>query len=437
MPPRRSARVADAIERETSALSPLPPALVHAILLLLPVDARARCACVCRGWRAAVAERSLWTCLDVSPTSGVAIAVTDALLRAAAARAGGELQTLDVWLALEVTREALLAVVTANGRTLRELRLGNGVCRRTGNYFGRLPDVVHVEALLRAAPQMRVLDVVVGSKNVADARRVLRAEGLLSPLRVRGLRVFGQIADDEAGVLTLAADAASHAWLQELCLLAAVPTPAALDALVDAALARRLTAVEFSNCRLSAASAPALARLLAGNAMTELRIWGLHHALLDAPAAALLAGTLQVNTTLTVLHVRGVQLWANAAAASTLLGALTAHPSLRELSLSNNINMHPATNAVVGAALGALLAANAPTLAELDIGYCGLGDAGMAPLFEALPRNTHLRTLCVAHTGMSEAFARTSCCQRCAPTQACVCCARIRPGLEKSRPRTS
>jgi predicted nucleic acid-binding protein len=52
---------------------------------------------VCRSWRAALEERSLWLRLDLS-ASGVSPkrAVTDALLHAAAARAGGELLTLDI-----------------------------------------------------------------------------------------------------------------------------------------------------------------------------------------------------------------------------------------------------------------------------------------------------------------------------------------------------
>ena len=41
------------------------------ICLLLPVDSRLACAAVCRPWRAALAERCLWTHLDLSPASGV------------------------------------------------------------------------------------------------------------------------------------------------------------------------------------------------------------------------------------------------------------------------------------------------------------------------------------------------------------------------------
>jgi hypothetical protein len=334
MPPRRSPRVAAVVERESSALPLLPPVLVQKIFLLLPVDARARCACVCRGWRAAVSERSLWTRLDVSHTSGVTVTVTDTLLRGAAAPAGGELQAMHVSFAHELTVEALLAVATANGRTLRELRVCPGALGADAGGL-RLLSMHDEEALLRAASQLHVLDVAVGG-NVADARRALRAEGLLAPLRVHRLRV-SHFAADEADVLALAADVASHAWLQELWLVNRLRTPAVLDAWVDAALlARRLVSVQFYGCGLSPASAPALARLLGGSSITHLLVCDELYPLLDAPASTLLADALRVNTTLAVLHLQAVHLWANAAAASTLLGALTVHPSLRELSLASN-----------------------------------------------------------------------------------------------------
>jgi hypothetical protein len=57
-------------------------------------------------------------------------------------------------------------------------------------------------------------------------------------------------------------------------------------------------------------------------------------------------------------------------------------------------------------AVFALLAANAHALQKLDVSYCNIGDAGLRPLFDALPRNTHLRTLYLGENGMSEAFAR-------------------------------
>jgi hypothetical protein len=218
-------------------------------------------------------------------------------------------------------------------------------------------------------------------------RSVLDNEGL----RVHGLSLSAA-ALTEAQLLTLAADVASHAWLRELCLVRVLPTPAALDAFVDAALARRLTALEFSHCGLSPAAAPALTRLLgAGSALESLCVCeGLQRAtLLDAPSATLLAAALRANTTLSLAPLWGEE----AAAAVVLLGALAAHPSLRTLSLSETAVRTAGDRVAVGFALGVLLAANAPALTALRVDGCLLEDAGLTPLFEALRHNMHLRTL--------------------------------------------
>jgi hypothetical protein len=226
---------------------------------------------VCRGWRAALSERALWTRLDVSRTSGVTTRVADALLRGAAARAGGELQRLDVSGRPAVSRKALLAVATANAATLRELRVCHGVRSRLTVIDTSLLTVGNAEALLRAVPQLRVLDADVDCGSVADAQRALRAEGSLTPLRVHGLLLqTNATAATEADLLALAGDIASHASLQELCLSANLGTQAALDAVVDASLQRRLAAVYFMSCGLSPALVPALARLLGGGALTDL-----------------------------------------------------------------------------------------------------------------------------------------------------------------------
>ncbi len=79
MPPRRSARVAAVVERQSTALAPLPHALVLLIFSLLPVDQRLRCLEVCKGWYATLNERSLWTRLDMSATAGLARRTTEAL----------------------------------------------------------------------------------------------------------------------------------------------------------------------------------------------------------------------------------------------------------------------------------------------------------------------------------------------------------------------
>jgi hypothetical protein len=391
---------------------------VHDIFARLPADLRARCACVCRAWRAAVAERSLWTRLDVSRgTSGVTCRVDDAMLRAVTARAGGRLQALDVSdqaptinFDAEGTRllseDALLAVVAANADTLRELAMRD-VTRWS-----------FLEALARRAPQLRMFDVGVYG-DCRDVCRVLRGEPPFSVLRVHQAEAYHDGDEEDAdhepqGTHELLAAVASHAALTELHLSwFPLDAHAELDAVIAAALSCRLQHLTFGSCHVAAASAPALARLLGSSTLTTLKVYNEgeqeHHAVcLDAPGAALLAAALRANSTLTELLFASVGMWRDAtvaADAETLLAALPAHPSLRVLNLSGN-HCTPATVHIAGAALGALVAANTPALHELSAYECSLGDMGLGPLFAALPRNTHLRTLECYENGMSAAFAR-------------------------------
>ncbi len=207
-------------------------------------------------------------------------------------------------------------------------------------------------------------------------------------------------------MLTLAADLAAHASLQRVHLsLAPLATPAALDAVVDAALSREMVSLTLPNCSISPASAPALARLLGGGALTDLFISCRGQQLLDGPLAALLGAALRANSTLTELSFVGMGFWRDTDAAAALLSALTGHPSVRTLRLAVN-DVEAAHEAAAGAALGALLAANAPALTALGLSHSDLRDAGLRPLLEALSANTHLCALDVSFNGMSDAFAR-------------------------------
>jgi hypothetical protein len=104
-------------------LASLPPALLCEVFARTPVDARARCAAVCKAWRDVLLERSLWTRLNLSPAGGVTRAhVTDALLRGAAAKARSSLKALNVSRCEELAYDALLQVVTANAGALTALR---------------------------------------------------------------------------------------------------------------------------------------------------------------------------------------------------------------------------------------------------------------------------------------------------------------------------
>jgi hypothetical protein len=397
MSPRSSTAAAHAAPPPTT-IAALPHAVLARVFACLPIDARLRASEVCRGWRHVVTtERSLWTALDLSDTSGVTHEVTDALLHAAAAKAGSALRSLDVSRYDWLSYDALLAVVTANA-ALRELR-----AEQTFPADG--VTCVQAEALICAAPQLRELFSDVDC-DAEDAARVLRSEGAFQALRICELCVFAENAG-RAELHALAAALAAHVrplprlWLNYVQLDAAD----VLDAMVDGVLANRVPDISFENCSLSPASMPALVRLLGSGALSLL-ILGDVVQLLDAPAAGLLGDALRRSDVLQSLTLSQVRLWDHTAAATTVLSSLVAHPSLRELDLSMNMMLDPQHAACVGAALFALVAANAPTLTQLDMSNCHLGDVGLRPLFDALPRNTHLHTLNCGGNGMSEAFAR-------------------------------
>jgi hypothetical protein len=364
----------------------LPHALALAIFSRLTVEQRLRCIEVCRGWRATLDDHSAWHQLDLTRADGSAC--SKALLLAATSRAGGQLRSLRLSCG-DALHGALCAVAASNAATLQDVRISVPAAadweRRRIHYL---------EALLRAAPQLRTLEADVFCDNAAEAHRVLRNEPPFGPLRVQHLSVDARAATADA-VIALAADLAAHASLASVSLQhLSLGAPGALDAVVDAVLARRLWSVTLRSCHLSPASAPALARLLGGDTLTELHIDNAFEQLLDEPAAALLANALRANTSLTALTLEDVQLWRDAAAAAELMGVLTGHPRLRVLNLSWNWPHNAGLQAAeAGTALGALLLANAPALQTLDIRHCHLGDEGMRPVVEALRHNTHLSKL--------------------------------------------
>ena len=385
----------------------LPPAVVLQIFLALPVDSRLRCLEVSRTWRDALSgERALWTHIDLSATSGAA-RFSLALLQAAPARARGGLVSLGLP-RTSLTRpglfDALAAVCAANAGTLRELNLDKAMCF-TFEQLG---------ALLRAAPSLQLLKCDGSFSNAPDACEVLRRQLRFAPVRLRLLELRRRPLADEQLVEMMAACGA-HASLERLrfsCTLSG--SRAALEAVADAAIATRLRelllgGVGPSGSGVNATSAPALARLLSTSTwLASLYVvcgQGCPPLAEDAPAARALSAALRANRTLRHLMLRGVGLWRDMAVAEALLGALVGHPSLGHVVLSGEaIGLEGALAA--GELLAALVAADAPALQILHLGNCSLGDAGLRPLLDALPNNTHLQELGLSGCTMSAGFAR-------------------------------
>ena len=423
MPPQHGECVVPAAdELVVTALAPLPLPLplplAHRIFLLLPVDVRARCSCVCRGWRDALAEPALWTRLDLSRHDR-GRSDADVLLRGASGRARGQVTYLNVSNGhLRISPQALLQVVSANARCLRELRVDV-----VESLHDEQDTTLTVEALSRAAPQLQVLDLSV-TCNVQRALFLMRAG---PPLRLRGLSVRFQehgiprwnLSDSVADVRAFAAllhDATQQPALENVglyCLDTA--NLGVMDVLVDAALSRqRLVALEFHICTPPAA-AP-LARLLAGSGLKKLA-WNITARLdqnlgivcpaveatplLDAAGAALVADALRANTALIDLRFTLARLCDDLDAAVALLAALVGHRSLRMLQV---VGERPHNPAVLGAALAAIVAADAAALKIVFVPENTLGDVGLAPIVDALPRSQHLPALVIYDNGMSEHF---------------------------------
>ena len=173
-------RVAHAQASPSTVLFPLPNWFVHEVFLLLPADQRLRCSEVSRAWRALLAETSLWSYLDLSEGSGYA-RFSEALFRAAIAKAGGQLRELDV---LGLTRAmlslpTLLDALASNATTLKLLLAGASAWYTPAE----------LEQVVDAAPlSVCYLSTIAG--NVEQARRYLRNEPSYERLRLTGLVVL-------------------------------------------------------------------------------------------------------------------------------------------------------------------------------------------------------------------------------------------------------
>ena len=398
---RRSARGGVA----TPTLTDLPHVLSLRILALLPADQRLRCAEVSRGWRALVAEPSLWQALDLSPAAGVH-AASVARLCAAAARARGRLTRLDVSGCDLIPLDVLCDVLRANV----------GVTELSA--YSDLDAVFH--HLLTRPVLLRPADLL-QLRHAAPALQVLRADvacpgdrafALLGsdpgPLRLRALRLESFPPEELNPLRHLLGDVTVHPSLRELVLASAGEISAdALDIVADVAVERRLASLRLSHSRLARGCVATLARIVERGALSQLVInsCGRRNALMYAHESAALADALRSNTTLTSLTLRAIGMESQPAAAAVLLDSLHAHASLRVLDMSANSGELGLRGAIIPA-LVRLVAANTPALTSLNVSNCKLLDAGLGPLVDALARNTHLRELRMSDNEMSADFAR-------------------------------
>jgi hypothetical protein len=374
----------------------------------LTPDARLRAREVCRAWRAAFSEPTLWTVLDLSaPITHDEHGRVQAprallprryarVLRAASQLAAGGLRELYVSGCIPhcLRMTPLLAALEKNAGALHVLRARDSL------------DSGAVWALLHAAPRLERFELDTLECGVTDACAALRNEAPFAALRARCVSVgtrwqVGNLTERSFDIAA-ALLAHQHATVTELRVCSVAY--AAMAPLVDAALARRLTSLKFDGgVGLLPAHLPLLSRLVREGALEtlELVVYETFRPADGDARWAELCAALAASTTLRRLTLTGLCNTPGAIAA--LCAGLVRHPVLERLSFSSreyldqeNIFVDQIVNS---AALAALLTANAPTLAELRLPDAYLGEAGMRLVLAALTRNTHVRVLdCVCHS---------------------------------------
>ena len=365
----------------------LPEEALRVIFLTLPVDVRAQAACVCRSWRAFLADPSLWLQLDLTPAGGVAAArVTENLVRGAVARAARQLRELSF--DNRPNLNLMVNVIQSDGAELQQVKT---VAWLT---------VTELQAVFAAAPRLQVLGACVEDWCM-ELLPVLRNDAPYGPMRVSELEVrfiFDNTDGDvllPGDVLPLAAAVAAHESLRGLTIQSNYDEAFApgLNALVDAAAERRVARLKIDFCTLDAGSVPALVRLLQRGSLTELRVDCPDHFPDDTPEATVLelCTALRHCSMLTHLYLRLDQRnGVHRDAVNELLDAVAELPALADLDLSFSEFQDPVD---AGRALGVLLRTDPPSLRRLDLSSCGLGDEALALLLDGLAVNTHLRWL--------------------------------------------
>ena len=246
----------------------LPRPLALAIFALLPVDTRLRCSEVNRAWRALLADTTLYSRLDLSRASGQA-RFSAALLRAAVAKAGGQLRVKDITGQRLVANFSfvdlglLLEIVKTNVATLTELRADMLYACHAGD----------VRALLEAAPAISLLQTSVSiQRDHQVSRAMLRNEPPFQALQLRRLWSYGGLGTS-ARMVAFGSDLRCHASLEELGLCgAALDTAAAMGVLVDSCIALHLRKLWLMGCDVSPGALPALTRLIAAGALRDLNV---------------------------------------------------------------------------------------------------------------------------------------------------------------------
>jgi hypothetical protein len=144
----------------------------------LPLDLRSRAACVCRAWRDAAADPTMWVKISVGDESGVEREVPPGLLVALCRRGGRNVEALCVSGCSALDVRALLAAA-AECKNLKEIRAAT--LGPEGGVKWTWPEIQQVRSLAR--PLARLLATLVATLYCTRTARGLLRAGLRKGIR--------------------------------------------------------------------------------------------------------------------------------------------------------------------------------------------------------------------------------------------------------------
>ena len=403
--------------------SSLPHAVQVHIFTLLPMDVRLRCTEVCRSWRLALQDTAAWKHLVV-PDCQYSGVNPYRLLRAALARTGGLLETLDVshLEAYEGFLEHTLfkddTLLAPKQTRLRELRVG------PVNFF----DLIDVTAITGGGQQLQQLSAALRWSewySVTDGRichdmrwfhgalrvRTLgldqQLEGLdddeLKALFTRIRRVVGELSNPEFSALYVDFDVLDDDILGFVTDLAAAHEPPLL--LLGLEQYEDWPELSFDIA----------VRLLRLNALPHFdsRFWKEHleredrnDGSEDAAVWSVICAAVRDCTSLRTVVLDPRLARVSATDARQFTAALIGHPSIAcivpdDEDLEEPEDIDCGYSVDYGRGLAEIVAANAPALRRLYVCHVALEEDGLMLLFRALPRNTHLKELAFGNSASS------------------------------------
>ena len=415
----------------------LPVPLLQHIAAFCPADARLALRSTNQVCRSSLSLPSLWRYVDLSPDSGVAPARrSQAVLGAALALAGAELESIDVSYCPGINHDALLAALQHRPalRLVRALWFA-----RDGEEDGDYVSTAWCQQLFAQAPPQLVATVGLGADSLAQVVKVVQYCGGPARLSVRSLRLCGS--GQHSAVQSHQLVNSGEESLQA-ALAAALPqlSQLHLDHCHNAShlllyfLAGRvasLTALRLHKCWLTGLDTAQMLTCVS-KAVTEVHINNDR----EDPFRATEAVEWWFRAcwpppNLLRLSLRGMDLWRTELGVS-LVDRLVGHPNLTELDLSDNSLpvslVHPQPPGLE--ALERLVAHNSPQLQRVTLlrslvvtqpeeGPQGTDGAlhGLTPLLRSLVTcNTHLRALtldgvppCAVRRAIEDAAAPSSC----------------------------